>query len=60
MPFKFAVIAVIGLAVSAIGMGAAAGFADASLFDGRSRCAVIAAAGRALDWNGGHADLVWR
>ena len=60
MPLKFAVIAVIGLAACAIGMGAAAGFADASLFDGKSRCIVIAAASHALDWDGGHAGLVWR
>jgi len=60
MTFKFAVIAVIGLAAGAIGMGAAAGFADASLFDGKPRCAVIAAASHALDWDGGHAILVWR
>jgi hypothetical protein len=51
---KFAIIAVIGLTGFAACMGAAAGFADVSLFDGKTRCATIAAAaGRALDWYDG-------
>jgi hypothetical protein len=54
MALKFAIVAVIGLTASAIGMGAAAGFADVVLFHGQSRCAVLAAAtSRALDWDGG-------
>jgi|GEM_PF-3793594 hypothetical protein len=54
MAYKFAIIAVIGLTASAIGMGAAAGLADVALFQGQSRCAALAAATtRALDWDGG-------
>jgi hypothetical protein len=51
---KFAIIAVIGLAASAACMGAAAGFADVSLFDGKTRCVTVAAAtSRALEWYDG-------
>jgi hypothetical protein len=57
---KTAAIAVIGLAACAIGMGAAAGLADASLLAAKSSCAMIADASRAPIWDGGHAGLVWR
>ena len=54
MADKFAIIAFIGLTAFAACMGAATGFAEVSLFDGKMRCATIAAAtGRALDWYGG-------
>jgi hypothetical protein len=59
-PAKAAAIAVVGLATCAIGMGAAAGLADATLFAAKSSCAMIADAGRALNWDGGHAGLVLR
>jgi hypothetical protein len=57
---KAAAIAVIGLAACAVGMGAAAGLADASLFVAKSSCAMVADAGRAPNWDGGHAGLVLR
>jgi hypothetical protein len=51
---KFAIIAIIGLTASAACMGAAAGLAEVSLFDGKTRCATIAAVtSQALDWYGG-------
>ena len=50
---KFAIIAIIGLIAFAGCMGAAAGLADLALSGGESRCVLLAAASRALDWNGG-------
>ena len=62
MPLKFVVLFILGLIVSAAGMGAAAGFADVYRFDGNPRCEMIAfAASRAFSWDGGRlAGRIWR